>query len=156
MPRTILLTALLIATPILAQTTSPTVHTAAGLQALEAKALATAKASPTSAGTAPIDDFGTYTSMIVVRLKTGEAERHQYWADQIIVNKGTITVVTGGAMVGEHTVANQPGETRATSIKGGDEITLHEGDIAHIPANVPHWVKVAPGTTTTYLVFKEK
>ncbi len=74
----------------------------------------------------------------------------------MIVNKGTVTVVTGGAMVGEHTVANQPGETRAASIKGGDEITLHEGDIAHIPANIPHWVKVAPGTATTYTVFKEK
>ena len=43
-----------------------------------------------------------------------------------------------------------------SGIEGGKEFVLHAGDIVHIPANIPHWIKLAPGTTTTYLVFKEK
>ena len=156
MPRPLLITTLLITTPLFAQTTTPTIHTAADLQARETKALAAAKTSPTGAGNIPIDDFGTYTSHIIVRVKSGEAELHRDWADQIIMQKGTITVVTGGTIVGGHPVPNQPGETRGASIQGGTEITLHAGDIVHIPANLPHWVKLAPGTTTSYLVFKEK
>jgi mannose-6-phosphate isomerase-like protein (cupin superfamily) len=156
MPHTIFLAVLLATAPIFAQMNTPTVHTAADLKAIEAKALVAAKASPTGAGNVPIDDFGTYTSHIIVRVKSGEAELHEHWADQIIMQKGTITVVTGGTIVGGHPVPNQPGETRGTSIQGGTEITLHAGDIVHIPANLPHWVKLAPGTTTTYIVFKEK
>jgi quercetin dioxygenase-like cupin family protein len=61
-------------------------------------------------------------------------------------------------MQGEHpnTSATKPGETLGSGVEGGKEVTLHAGEIAHIPAGVPHWVKVAPGTTTTYFVFKEK
>ena len=88
----------------------------------------------------------------------GDAERHQFFADQIVLQKGTITLITGGTMQGEHpnTTANRPGETLGSGIEGGKETTLHAGDIVRIPAGIPHWVKVAPGTTTTYLVFKEK
>ncbi len=158
MPRTFFLaTTLLATTSALAQSnTSPTIHTAADLQQLEAKTTEAAQKSPTGVSLSPIDDFGTYNSILVVRVKTGESERHQFWADQMIVNKGTITLVTGGSMVGEHLVPNQPGETRGSSVKGGEEVVLHAGDVVHIPANVPHWVKIAPGTTTTYLIFKEK
>lgn len=146
----------LAATPILAQTTAPTIHTATELQQLEAKLTASAQASPSGAGIAPIDNFGTYNSLLVVRVHTGDAEQHQFWADQIVVNKGTITLICGGTMMGEHPVPNSPGETRGSSVQGGKEYTLHAGDIAHIPAGVPHWVKIAPGTSTTYIVFKEK
>lgn len=155
----VLSSALLAAAPLLAQTPAtdaPTIHTAAELTQLEAKLTAAAKASPGGAGLAPIDNFGTYTSLLVVRVHTGDAEQHQLWADQMVVNSGTITLVTGGTMVGGHPLPNQPGETRGSGIEGGKEVTLHAGDIAHIPVNVPHWVKIAPGTTTTYLVFKEK
>ena len=158
MPRTFFLAATLLATTsALAQSnTSPTIHTAADLQQLEAKTTEAAQKSPTGVSLSPIDDFGTYNSILVVRVKTGDSERHQFWADQMIVNKGTITLVTGGSMVGEHLVPNQPGETRGSAIKGGEEVVLHAGDVVHIPANVPHWVKIAPGTTTTYLIFTEK
>jgi quercetin dioxygenase-like cupin family protein len=50
----------------------------------------------------------------------------------------------------------RPGETLGSGIDGGKKIVLHAGDIVHIPAGIPHWVKVPPGTITTYLVFKEK
>jgi hypothetical protein len=74
----------------------------------------------------------------------------------MVVQKGTITLVTGGTMQGEHPNGTAPGETLGTSIQGGKETVLHPGDIVHIPAGMPHQAKIAPNTTVTYLVFKEK
>jgi hypothetical protein len=148
--------ALLIATPLLAQS-DPTIHTTADLQQLEAKVTEAAKASPTGFAMTKLDDYGNDYTLLVVRIHTGDAERHQSWADQIIITKGTLTLVTGGTMQSEHAspTATHPGETLGSGIQGGKEVTLHAGEIAHIPAGVPHWVKVTPGTTTTYFVFKE-
>jgi hypothetical protein len=156
--RIVLSLALLITQPLFSQTTEPTVHTAADLQQREAKLIETAKASPTGFAIGRLEDYGNDYTLLVVRLHTGEAERHQFFADQIVINKGTITLVTGGTMQGEHpnNGPGRPGETLGSGIEGGKEIVLHAGDIVHIPAGIPHWVKVAPGTTTTYLVFKEK
>ena len=153
MPRSIILSLTLIAAPsLLAQT----VHTTADMQQHEAKLLATAKASPTGLASEAMDDYGNDRTLLVVRVHSGDAERHQLWADEMVVKKGAITLVTGGAMQGEHPNGTAPGETLGTSIQGGKETVLHAGDIVHIPAGMPHQAKIAPGTTTTYLVFKEK
>jgi hypothetical protein len=158
MPRRIFLSLALAATPLFAQTTDPVVHTAADLQQLETKLIETAKANPTGLATGRLEDYGNDYTLLVVRVHTGDAERHQFFADQIVITRGTITLITGGTMQGEHpnTTAGRPGETLGSGIDGGKEVVLHTGDIAHIPAGIPHWVKIAPGTTTTYLVFKEK
>jgi mannose-6-phosphate isomerase-like protein (cupin superfamily) len=156
MPRSIILSLALTAAPLLAQSTEPTVHTAADLQQREAKLIEAAKADPTGFAVATIDDYGNDRTLLVVRLHTGDAERHQLWADQIYVNKGNLTLVYGGTMQQERPNGTAPGETRGSGVEGGKEIPLHTGDIVHIPAGIPHWVKVAPGTTATYLVFKEK
>ena len=153
MPRSIILSLALIAAPSLfAQTT----HTTADLQQHEAKLLAAAKANPTGLASEAMDDYGNDRTLLVVRVHSGEPERHQLWADQMVVKKGTITLVTGGTMQGEHPNGTAPGETLGTSIQGGKETVLHAGDIAHIPAGIPHQAKIAPGATVTYLVFKEK
>ena len=159
MLRSIVLSLTLIAPqPLLAQSTDPVVHTAADLQQREAKLIETAKASPTGLAVGRLEDYGNDYTLLVVRLHTGDAERHQFFADQIVITKGTITLITGGTMQNEHpnNTAGRPGETLGSGIDGGKEVVLHTGDIAHIPAGIPHWVKVAPGATTTYLVFKEK
>jgi hypothetical protein len=157
LPR-IFLSLTLLTTPLIAQTTEPTVHTAADLQQRKATLIETAKASPAGLAIGRLEDYGNDYTLLVVRLRTGDAERHQFFADQIVVKEGTITLVTGGTMQGEHpnNGPGRPGETLGSGIEDGKEIVLHAGDIVHIPAGVPHWVKVAPGTTTTYLVFKEK
>jgi mannose-6-phosphate isomerase-like protein (cupin superfamily) len=141
-----------------AQTTEPTAHTTADLQQREAKLIETANKTPTGFAVATLDDYGNDYTLLVVRSHTGDAERHQFFADEIVITKGTITLVTGGAMQGEHpnNGPGRPGETLGSSIQGGKEVVLHAGDIVHIPAGIPHWVKVPLGTTTTYLVFKEK
>ena len=154
MPRSIILSLALIAAPSL---TAQTVHTTADMQQRAAKLLATAKAAPTGLGTDIMDDYGNDRTLLVVRIHSGDPERHQLWADQMVIQKGTITLVTGGTMQGEHPNATAaPGETLGTSIQGGKETILHAGDIVHIPAGMPHQAKIAPGTTVTYLVFKEK
>jgi len=146
---------LLAATPLLAQS-APTLHSAADLAKLEAKLTTAAKASPTGFAMETIDDFGSARTLYVVRVHTGDAELHDGWADQMVITKGTVTLVTGGTIQGGHGVPNQPGETRGPGIEGGKEITLHTGDTVHIPAGLPHWAKVAPGASATYFVFKEK
>ena len=158
MLRSIILSLSLSAAPLLAQNTEPSPHTTADLQQREAKLLATAKAAPTGLGTDIMDDYGNDRTLLVVRVHSGDAERHQLWADQIVINKGTITLVTGGTMQGEHpnNGSGRPGETLGSGIEGGKEVVLHAGDIVHIPAGIPHQAKIAPGTTVTYLVFKEK
>jgi len=145
----------LAATPLLAQS-SPTLHSAADLAKLETKLTETAKTSPTGFGMETMDDFGSARTLYIVRVHTGDAELHEGWADQMVITKGSVILITGGNIQGGHGLPNQPGETRGPSLEGGKEITLHAGDTVHIPAGVPHWVKVAPGTNTTYLVFKEK
>jgi mannose-6-phosphate isomerase-like protein (cupin superfamily) len=145
---------LIAASSAFAQSTDPIVHTTADLHQRETKLLAAAKASPSGVAFDTFDDFGSYKTLLVVRVHTGDAELHEQWADQMIITEGTVTLVTGGAMQGGHTTA--PGETRGPGIEGGKEVVLHTGDIAHISANVPHWVKLAPNTTTTYLIVKEK
>jgi hypothetical protein len=159
MPHRIVLSLTLIAaTSLVAQTPEPTIHTAADLHEREAKLLETARASPNGLAIGRLEDYGNGYTLLVVRVHTGDAERHQLFADQIVVKEGTITLITGGIMLKEHPSdgPGRPGETLGSGIEGGKEITLHSGDIAHIPAGVPHWVKIAPGTTTTYLIFKEK
>ena len=156
MPRRIFLSLTLAAAPLLAQSTDPIVHTTADLDQREAKLLIAAKASPGGVAFDTFDDFGSYKTLLVVRVHTGDAELHHDWADQMIITKGTITLVTGGTMSGESPNGSDPGEFRSSSIQGGTEVVLHPGDIVHISANLPHWVKIAPGTATSYFVFKEK
>ncbi|MGH9595698.1 MAG: cupin domain-containing protein [Edaphobacter sp.] len=156
--RFILSIALAATLPALAQSTTPTLHTAADLQQREAKLIETARTVPTGFAATSIDDYGNDRTFLVVRLHTGDAERHQFWADQIVVTRGDLILVYGGTMLQErhNSGPTASGETLGSGIEGGKEIPLHTGDIIHIPAGIPHWVKVAPGTTTTYLVFKEK
>jgi hypothetical protein len=159
MHRRIILSLILIAaTPLVAQTTEPTVHTVADLQQREAKLIETAKANPTGLAIGRLENYGNDYTLLVVRTHTGDAERHQFWADQIYVNHGDLILVYGGTMLQERSNSGPAvsGETLGSGIEGGKEIPLHAGDIIHIPAGIPHWVKVALGTTATYLVFKEK
>ena len=154
--RIILSLALIAALPALAQSTDPTVHTAADLQQREAKLRTAAKANPNGLASETTDDFGTSKIVLVVRVHTGLAERHQFWADQMVISTGTVTLLTGGAMQEEKPNGASLGETTGSGIQGGKEVVLHAGDIAHVPAGVPHWVKLAPGATTTYIIFKDK
>jgi hypothetical protein len=103
MTRSIFLALTLAAAPLLAQSTDPVVHNTADLDQREAKLLAAPKASPGGVAFDTFDDFGSYKTLLIVRVHTGDAELHEQWADQMIITKGTITLVTGGTMQGGHT-----------------------------------------------------
>ncbi|QNI38263.1 cupin domain-containing protein [Edaphobacter albus] len=139
-----------------AQAGAQTAHTAAEIQQHQARLLEAAKASATGMVNEKTDETPVSRTLFVARARTGEAELHQHWSDQMVISKGSVILITGGTLKGQHPNGDQPGEFLATSIEGGKEVTLHAGDIAHIPAGVPHWVKLTPNTTATYIVFKQK
>ena len=82
----------------------------------------------------------------------GLAELHQTQADIMVVESGEATLIVGGTMVSPKTVKAH--EVRGPSIDGGEIKQLGPGDIVHIPANIPHQLKITPGTKFTYLVVK--
>ena len=99
-----------------------------------------------------ISTEGNRTFMVAHREGSGLAELHDKQADVMFISKGEVTMVYGGTVVDGKTTA--PGETRGPSIKGGTEVKLGPGDVLHIPAKVPHQMKLAPGAKVTYFVTK--
>lgn len=96
--------------------------------------------------------YGNHLVMMVYREADGEAELHQKQVDVFVVQSGEGELVVGGEMVGGRTTA--PGEIRGPSIKGGRKMKLAAGDMAHIPAMVPHQVLVPAGKKINYAIVK--
>lgn len=84
------------------------------------------------------------------RDQAGQVEIHEQDADIIYVLAGSATLVTGGQIVGAHTIA--PGEIRGSEIKGGETRMLNPGDVIIVPAGTPHWFKEVPGALNYYVV----
>jgi mannose-6-phosphate isomerase-like protein (cupin superfamily) len=82
----------------------------------------------------------------------GSAELHETQADIFVVETGEATLVVGGKMVAPKTL--KPHEVRGSAIEGGEIRHLAVGDVIHIPAKVPHQLKITAGTKFTYLVIK--
>ena len=95
---------------------------------------------------------GNRTFMVAHRAGSGLAELHDKEADIMVISRGEVTMVYGGTIVEGKTTA--PGETRGPSIAGGTEVKLGPGDVLHIPAKVPHQMKLASGAQVTYFVTK--
>jgi len=99
--------------------------------------------------------LGTYQNHLMGvshREGDGSAELHETQVDILIVESGEATLVVGGTMVAPKTV--KPHEVRGTSIEGGESKQLTPGDVVHIPAKIPHQLKIASGKEFTYLVVK--
>jgi len=100
----------------------------------------------------PLATYQNHLMGISHREGDGSAELHETQADIMIVERGEATLVVGGTMVEPKTV--KPHEVRGSSIEGGAIKQLTPGDVVHIPAKVPHQLKIATGKTFTYLVIK--
>jgi mannose-6-phosphate isomerase-like protein (cupin superfamily) len=96
--------------------------------------------------------YGNHLIGISHREGDGSAELHQTQTDIMIVDNGEATLVVGGTMVAPKTI--KPHEVRGSSIEGGEIKHLGPGDIVHIPANVPHQLKIKSGGQFTYTVIK--
>lgn len=85
------------------------------------------------------------------REEPGQSEIHGKDTDIFYVVDGTATIVTGGTIVDEKTIA--PDEIRGSGIKDGAETKLGKGELIVIPHGTPHWIKQVQGTFL-YLVVK--
>lgn len=96
--------------------------------------------------------YGNHLIGISHREGDGSAELHETQTDIMIVDTGAATLIVGGTMVAPKTV--KPHEVRGSSIEGGATKQLGPGDIVHIPAAIPHQLKIKSGTKFTYTVIK--
>jgi mannose-6-phosphate isomerase-like protein (cupin superfamily) len=137
---------------IVAQTGSPTVRVWKSTD-IDSKGAALAKKlDAQKVASEVIATDGNRKFMVAHREGSGLAESHDTEADIMMISKGQVTMVYGGTIVDGKTTA--PGETRGPAIKGGTEVKLGPGDVLHIPAKVPHQMKLDPGAQVTYFVTK--
>jgi quercetin dioxygenase-like cupin family protein len=99
-----------------------------------------------------LKEYPRHFTMLSFRSRDGQAELHESFADLFYVLEGRATLVTGGTIAGAETVA--PGEVRGLSVEGGARQELRAGDVAHVPAGVPHQMLVAGEKTVTCFVVK--
>jgi mannose-6-phosphate isomerase-like protein (cupin superfamily) len=97
-------------------------------------------------------EYPRHATMLSVRGRDGIAELHERFADLFVVLDGRATLITGGKVVGAHAVG--PGEIRGTAVEGGERMELRAGDLAHVPAGVPHQMLVPGDKTFTAFVLK--
>jgi mannose-6-phosphate isomerase-like protein (cupin superfamily) len=99
-----------------------------------------------------LKEYPQHATMLSVRGRNGIAEQHEHFADLFIVLDGRATLITGGTVAGAHVIG--PGEIRGTAVEGGTRLELRAGDLAHVPAGVPHQMLVPGDKTFTAFVVK--
>ena len=105
-------------------------------------------------GGSTLADYGALAIKLSERAVSGEAEIHAHFDDVMLVTEGKATLVTGGDLIGAHTVSD--GEIAGSGICNGVVQSIAAGDVIHIPAGTPHQLLIAPGTTYSALVIKVK
>ena len=96
--------------------------------------------------------YPRHSTILSFRSRDGVSEVHESFADLFYILDGATTLVTGGTIVGAKTVG--PGEIRGDSIEGGSRQELKAGDVAHVPAGLPHQMLVAAEKSVTCMVIK--
>jgi mannose-6-phosphate isomerase-like protein (cupin superfamily) len=99
-----------------------------------------------------LKEYPQHATMLSFRARNGVAELHENFADLFYVLDGRATLVTGGTVVGAQAIG--PGEIRGASIEGGVRQELRAGDVAHVPAGVPHQMLVPGEKSFTSFVVK--
>jgi mannose-6-phosphate isomerase-like protein (cupin superfamily) len=99
-----------------------------------------------------LKEYPRHFTMLSFRSRDGQAELHENFADLFYILDGRATLVTGGSLAEAVTIG--PGELRGVSIEGGVRQELRTGDVAHVPAGVPHQFLVPGGKTVTSFVVK--
>jgi mannose-6-phosphate isomerase-like protein (cupin superfamily) len=97
-------------------------------------------------------EYPGHKAMLSFRSRSGEVEVHEKFADLFCVLTGAATLVTGGTVTGARTIA--PGETRGEAIEGGTRQELKAGDVAHVPAGIPHQMLLSGDKSLTCFVLK--
>jgi mannose-6-phosphate isomerase-like protein (cupin superfamily) len=95
-----------------------------------------AKAMGTVGGTVAVGWDQQTSYMLVRRTQESEIEEHSRWDDVLLVRAGTGAIVFGPRARGARLVA--PGELRGGALATRESRVLHGGDMARIPAGMPH------------------
>ena len=119
----------------------------------KAKALE-ASAGAKGAASVKLNEYPNHYTMIALRNKNGSAEVHENYADIFVILKGEATLISGGSVVDPKTVS--PGEITGAQVKDGSQTPVHEGDVLHIPAGVPHQLLLPEKAELIYFVVKVK
>ena len=96
--------------------------------------------------------FGSSSTAVWRRAKSGEAELHKIKTDLLIIEEGEATLVYGGAI--PDAKRTSPAEVRGSSITGGISRKIGPGDVIRIPPNTPHQFILAKGKTVSYFAVK--
>jgi mannose-6-phosphate isomerase-like protein (cupin superfamily) len=99
-----------------------------------------------------LKQYSLHAIHLLVRSRNGGAEVHAAFADLFFVLDGRAAMLTGGTVADARTIA--PGEIRGAAVEGGKRQELRAGDVAHIPAGVPHQMLVCGEKFVTCLVVK--
>jgi mannose-6-phosphate isomerase-like protein (cupin superfamily) len=91
-----------------------------------------------------------YKVMASRRVEPGQVEVHAYETDVFYIVEGGATFVTGGTV--PDLKETSPGQSRGTSITGGEAHQLKQGDVIVIPAGIPHWFKEVNGPLLYFVV----
>lgn len=152
MKRTSLLLALalLLASPLAAQQAPGIIHLPSAR--LDEAIVEAAAAPPAPVHALTLERRDDHASIIVRRTENGMAELHEEFDDLYIVHQGAAVLLSGGTYDGARTTA--PGELQGGAIDGGSRQALAPGDVAVVPAGIPHQVLVEPGKSIIYHVVK--
>jgi len=84
-----------------------------------------------------------YQALLVHRENDGEVELHESQTELLVIETGVATLVVGD-------------EIHGAFIKGGERKELVEGDVVHIPSNLPYQILAVAGQSVTYLAFRRR
>jgi quercetin dioxygenase-like cupin family protein len=99
-----------------------------------------------------LKEYPRHSAQLSVRIRSGIAEQHENFADIFYVLAGRAALVAGGSIINAQRVG--PGEVRGDAVEGGARQELRAGDVAHVPAGVPHQMTLDGDGSLTCLVFK--
>jgi quercetin dioxygenase-like cupin family protein len=111
-----------------------------------------AKASGSRGST--LGEYGTHALKLSERTASGGAEIHAHFDDVVLVMEGKKKLIAGGDVIDAHAGSN--GETTVSGISNGIVQTIAAGDVAHIPAGMPHQLLIAHGTAYSAFAIEMK
>ena len=99
-----------------------------------------------------LKEYPQHALHLLYRSRSSIAEQHEKFADLFFVLEGRAALVTGGTVVEPESIA--PGEIRGSVVQNGTRQELRAGDVAHVPAGLPHQMVVSGDASIVCLVLK--
>jgi len=130
------------------------IWSAASLSSMGKSLSAEATSDPKRLAVRQLKEFPNEYFILAHREADGQPEVHETQVDVIVVQSGSATLLVGGTLLNGETVS--PHEKRNGTIQGGVRQKLAAGDVAHIPAGMPHQMLLDGAHDVTYLVVKVK